>query len=79
IKYNSCIQRKTNKFSTQLDKISPVYHIGTFRYSNKECNSIIYVDINQSNLTNHYENAIQSNKIIPIFKRIHFSLMESIQ
>ncbi|KAG4102711.1 hypothetical protein H8356DRAFT_1649555 [Neocallimastix lanati (nom. inval.)] len=43
VKYKSCIDPEVNKISTLLDKISPVYLIGTLRYSHKEYDNIICV------------------------------------
>ncbi|KAL6636187.1 hypothetical protein U3516DRAFT_732348 [Neocallimastix sp. 'constans'] len=45
-----------------LDEESPVHLIGTLRYVHKECDNITFVNIENSNLTKHYENAINSEK-----------------
>jgi len=76
VKYRQCIDTRTNKFINRIDKNSPVYLIGSLRYAHKECDNIMFVDINNSNVTNHYENAIKSNKIIQIFEKFHFNLIE---
>jgi len=67
IKYRQCIGTYKNKFLDSLDKESPVYLIGTLRYVHNKCDNIMFVNIENSNLTKHYENAINSEKVIKIF------------
>ncbi|KAG4096726.1 hypothetical protein H8356DRAFT_942401, partial [Neocallimastix lanati (nom. inval.)] len=72
----SRIDDKTNKFSTLLNKISSIYLFESLRYSHKECDNNMYIDINQPNLINNYYNPIHSNQFEKIFEKFKFSLME---
>ncbi|KAL6628061.1 hypothetical protein U3516DRAFT_852318 [Neocallimastix sp. 'constans'] len=75
IQYRECIDTQKNKFLDSLDKESPVYLLGTLRYVHKECDNIMFVNIENSNLTKHYENAINSEKIIKIFEKYEFNMI----
>jgi len=71
-----CIKyRSKNKFLDSLDKESPVYLLGNLRYMNKECDNIMYVNIENSSLTKHYENAINSEKVIKIIEKYKFNII----
>ncbi|KAG4087382.1 hypothetical protein H8356DRAFT_960725, partial [Neocallimastix lanati (nom. inval.)] len=58
-----------------INKNSSAYLNDTVRYSHKECSNIIFMDINNTNITNHCENAIKRNKILQIFEKFHFNLI----
>jgi len=75
IKYRQCIGTYKNKFLDSLDEESPVYLLGNLRYVHKECDNILFVNIENSNLTEHYENAINSKKIIRIFEKYKFNII----
>jgi len=75
IKYRQCIDTNKNKFLYSFDKESPVFLIGNLRYVHKKCDNIMFVNIENSNLTEHYENAINSEKVIKIFERYKFNII----
>ena len=75
MQYRQCIDTQKNKFLDSLDKESPVYLLGTLRYAHKECDNIMFVNIENSNLTDHYENAINSEKVITIFEKYKFNMI----
>ncbi|ORY19357.1 hypothetical protein LY90DRAFT_517274 [Neocallimastix californiae] len=75
IQYRQRIDTQKNKFLDSLDKESPVYLLGTLRYVHKDGDNIMFVNIENSNLTKHYENAINSEKIIKIFEKYKFNMI----
>ncbi|ORY21680.1 hypothetical protein LY90DRAFT_632656 [Neocallimastix californiae] len=75
ILYKKCIIDDITPIKNLLDKESPIYLLGTLRYLHKECDNIMLVNIHNSNVINHYENAIHSEKIIEIFKKHHLTLL----
>ncbi|KAG4081963.1 hypothetical protein H8356DRAFT_1066884 [Neocallimastix lanati (nom. inval.)] len=79
IQYKKCINDNIKPIKNLLDKESPIYLLGTLRYLHKECNNIMLVNINNSNVINHYENAINSEKVIKIFKKHHFNIINKYQ
>ena len=79
IQYKKCINNDIKPIKNLLDKESPIYLLGTLRYLHKECDNIMLVNINNSNVINHYENAIHSEKIIEIFKKHNFNIINQYQ
>ena len=79
ILYKKCIDDNAQPIKNLLDKESPVYLIGTLRYLHKQCDNIMLVNVNNSNVINHYENAIHRTKIIEIFKKYQFNLINQYQ
>ncbi|ORX41430.1 hypothetical protein BCR36DRAFT_364396 [Piromyces finnis] len=72
--YRKCIINKNNKIVNTIDKLSSTYLLSCLRYSHGECDNIMYVNIVDSNVTNHYECGINSTKVINIFKEYGFEL-----
>jgi len=72
--YKKCITKENNKIKINIDESSPVYLISSLRYSHFECDNIMYVNINDSYLTNHYENDINSDRVINIFEKYGFKV-----
>ncbi|KAG4081920.1 hypothetical protein H8356DRAFT_1066938 [Neocallimastix lanati (nom. inval.)] len=79
ILYKKCIIDDITPIKNLLDKEFPIYLLGTLRYLHKECDNIMLVNIHNSNVINHYENAIHSEKIIEIFKKHHFNITNHYQ
>jgi len=79
IQYKKCINDNIKPIKNLLDKESPIYLLGTLRYLHKESDNIMLVNINNSNVINHYENAIHSEKIIEIFKKHNFNIINQYQ
>ncbi|ORX41407.1 hypothetical protein BCR36DRAFT_468340 [Piromyces finnis] len=61
-------------FSENIASPSLIYRKCCLRYSHGECDNIMYANIIDSNVTNHYECAINSAKVISIFKENGFEL-----
>jgi len=73
--YKECINPETGKFNYIIDKLSPASFIGSLRYAHLECENIMYIHIPNSYISNHYECAINGNKVKEIFKKYGFSLI----
>jgi len=76
IVYKKCIYNENNKLINTFDKQSPIYLISTLRYVHSECDNIMYINIADSNITNHYECGINSEKVIDIFNKNGFSFVK---
>lgn len=72
--YQKCIINKNNKIINTIDKASSTYLLSWLRYSHNECDNIMYINILDSNVVNHYECGINSAKVINIFKENGFEL-----
>ncbi|ORX41583.1 hypothetical protein BCR36DRAFT_310778, partial [Piromyces finnis] len=72
--YRKCIINENNKIINTIDKLSLTYLLSCLRYTHGECDNIMYVNIVDSNVTNHYECGISSIKVINIFKENGFEL-----
>ena len=75
ITYKKCISNINNNINIILDKTEPTYMISLLRYYHKECENIMYVNIKDSNIINHYESSISSKKVIDIFYEFNFKLL----
>ena len=76
IVYKKCIYNENNKLINTLDKQSPIYLISTLRYIHSEYDNIMYINIEDSNITNHYECGINFEKVIDIFNENGFSFVK---
>jgi len=74
--YKKCITKVNDKICNVIEKTSPTYIISLLRYFHKECENIMYVNINESNITNHYECSLSSNKVINIFNEYDFKFVK---
>ncbi|ORX41534.1 hypothetical protein BCR36DRAFT_416709 [Piromyces finnis] len=74
ITYKRCFIKRDNKIVNIIDKSSPLYLISSLRYSHRECDNLMYVNITGSNLSNHYEYGLNSSRVIEIFNEHKFKL-----
>ena len=75
IVYKKCFSNLNNNIQCIIDKTSPIYMIGILRYLHNECENIMFVNINDSNIINRYECSVSSKKIINIFKEHNFKFL----
>ncbi|ORY21838.1 hypothetical protein LY90DRAFT_632436 [Neocallimastix californiae] len=67
ITYKQCIQTEINQFKDIIDKTSHIYLLSSLRYDHSECDNIMYINITDSYVINHYECAINSIRVKEIF------------
>ena len=58
ITYKQCIQQEINQLNDIIDKTSYIYLLSSLRYAHSECDNIMYINITDSYVINHYECAI---------------------
>ncbi|KAG4082808.1 hypothetical protein H8356DRAFT_1383823 [Neocallimastix lanati (nom. inval.)] len=67
ITYKQCIQPENSQFNDIIDKTSHIYLLSSLRYAHSECDNIMYINITDSYVINHYECAINSTRVKEIF------------
>ncbi|KAG4082020.1 hypothetical protein H8356DRAFT_1299963 [Neocallimastix lanati (nom. inval.)] len=75
ITYKQCIQKEINQFKDIIDKTSHIYLLSSLRYAHSECDNIMYINITDSYVINHYECAINSIRVKEIFIKYGFELL----
>ncbi|KAG4082154.1 hypothetical protein H8356DRAFT_1299908 [Neocallimastix lanati (nom. inval.)] len=75
ITYKQCIQPENNQFIDIIDNSSHIYLLGSLRYAHSECDNIMYINITDSYVINHYECAINSIRVKEIFIKYGFKLL----
>ena len=75
ITYKQCIQPETNQFNDIIDKNSHIYLLSSLRYAHSECDNMMYINITDSYVINHYEFAINSIRVKEIFVKYGFKLL----
>ncbi|ORX96177.1 hypothetical protein LY90DRAFT_643560 [Neocallimastix californiae] len=75
ITYKQCIQTEINQFKDIIDRTSYIYLLSSLRYAHSECDNIMYINITDSYVINHYEYAINSIRVKEIFVKYGFKLL----
>ncbi|KAG4085797.1 hypothetical protein H8356DRAFT_1374515 [Neocallimastix lanati (nom. inval.)] len=75
ITYKQCIQTEINQFKDIIDRTSYIYLLSSLRYAHSECDNIMYINITDSYVINHYECAINSIRVKEIFVKYGFKLL----
>ncbi|KAL6588477.1 hypothetical protein U3516DRAFT_653582 [Neocallimastix sp. 'constans'] len=75
ITYKQCIQTEINQFKDIIDKTSHIYLLSSLRYAHSECDNIMYINITDSYVINHYECAINSIRVKEIFVKYGFKIL----
>jgi len=73
--YKQCIQTEINQFNDIIDKTSYIYLLSSLRYAHSECDNIMYINITDSYVINHYECAINSTRVKEIFLKYGFKIL----
>ncbi|KAL6592805.1 hypothetical protein U3516DRAFT_649166 [Neocallimastix sp. 'constans'] len=75
ITYKQCIQTEINQFKDIIDRTSCIYLLSSLRYAHSECDNIMYINITDSYVINHYECAINSIRVKEIFVKYGFKIL----
>ncbi|KAL6589286.1 hypothetical protein U3516DRAFT_573681 [Neocallimastix sp. 'constans'] len=75
ITYKQCIQTEISQFKDIIDRTSYIYLLSSLRYAHSECDNIMYINITDSYVLNHYECAINSTRVKEIFVKYGFELL----
>ncbi|KAG4082234.1 hypothetical protein H8356DRAFT_1066529 [Neocallimastix lanati (nom. inval.)] len=75
ITYKQCIQTEINQFKDIIDRTSYIYLLSSLRYAHSECDNIMYINITDSYVINHYECAINSIRVKEIFVKYGFKIL----
>ena len=72
---NNVSKTKINQFNDIIDKTSYIYLLSSLRYAHSECDNIMYINITDSYVINHYECAINSTRVKEIFLKYGFKIL----
>ncbi|KAG4081986.1 hypothetical protein H8356DRAFT_1299970 [Neocallimastix lanati (nom. inval.)] len=75
ITYKQCIQTEINQFKDIIDRTSYIYLLSSLRYAHSECDNIMYINITDSYVINHYECAINSIRVKEIFVKYGYKIL----
>ncbi|ORX73459.1 hypothetical protein BCR32DRAFT_285619 [Anaeromyces robustus] len=73
--YKKCINSKNGNYINIIDKTSPIYLLSSLRYAHLECDNIMYINITNSYILNHYECGINSDHVKEIFEKFGFRVL----